>query len=403
VNNEKMKVLLINSVCGFGSTGGSCIEIAKVLESQGDECFIAYGQGTTSYVNSFKIGGKLENHWHNFYYSRLLGKQGYGTYNGTKALISFIEKYEPHVIELHNLHGNYLNLHLLFDFLRDFKGNIQWVLHDCWAITGKCAYFSDVNCDKWQTSCHSCPQIKTYPPSFVLDQSKVLHEDKKKLILNLPKLKIITVSNWLNEQVKKSYLNKFPVYTIHNWIDNKIFRPIENYSNKFGLDTSKFIVLGVSAGFNKNKNKLKDFINLSKMFPHNMQLVLVGALDFGTTIPENIIHINYVHGKENLAELYNIAQVYVHLSTEDTFGKVTAEAMCCGTPVVVYDTTAIPEIVGQGCGFIVPPRDLNAVFESILQIKKLGKESFSIKCREYAINNYDPITNIGKLIDLYIS
>ena len=399
--NKFMKVLLINSVCGFGSTGGTCVDIANFLESQGHECFIAYGQGTTTYKKSFKIGGKLENHWHNIYYSRLLGKQGYGSHNGTKALISFIEKYNPHIIELHNLHGNYLNLNLLFEFLRNFKGKIQWTLHDCWAFTGKCAYFSDANCFKWQTSCHTCPQLKTYPPSLFLDQTEVLFRDKKEWIHNLPNLKVVTVSNWLNEQVQKSYLNKFPIHTIHNWINHEVFKPSEIQKNEFGLDTYKFIVLGVSAGFNSAKSKLQDFIALSKMFQEDMQLVLVGSLDRGTVIPSNIIHIKYVQGKENLAALFSLAQVYVHLSTEDTFGKVTAEAMCCGTPVVVYDATAMPEIVGEGCGYVVPPRDIKAVYESILEIKKLGKQSFSSRCREYAMAHYDLKTNIGKLIDLY--
>ena len=62
-----MKVLQINSVCDKGSTGRTTRELAEVLLKEGHECYVAYGQGTSNYPYSFKIGGKYENHFHNLF------------------------------------------------------------------------------------------------------------------------------------------------------------------------------------------------------------------------------------------------------------------------------------------------------------------------------------------------
>ena len=158
------------SVCGFGSTGSICVDIATVLEQQGHECYIAYGQGTTTYKKSYKIGTVLENHIHNLG-SRLLGKQGYFTKKGTQQLVQFIKQYNPDIIHLHNLHGNYLNLKVLFEYLINVQKPVVWTLHDCWAFTGKCAHYTDIQCFKWQTHCANCPQLQTYPPIVFIDQS----------------------------------------------------------------------------------------------------------------------------------------------------------------------------------------------------------------------------------------
>ena len=155
-----MKVLQINTVSGFGSTGRTCSEISEALREQGHQAYIAYGQ-RTSLLNgrSFKIGTKLENHYHNVY-SRIWGKQGYQTKNGTKKLINYIESINPDVIHLDNLHGNYLNLEILFNYLAKADKPVFWTLHDCWAFTGKCSHYTDVGCYKWQTHCNHCPQVK---------------------------------------------------------------------------------------------------------------------------------------------------------------------------------------------------------------------------------------------------
>lgn len=399
-----MKVLMINSVSGYGSTGTICEDIAFVLEKEGHECFIAYGQATTNYKKSFKIGTILENHLHNLG-SRIFGKQGYFTQSGTKKLLNHIDSINPDIIHLHNLHGNYLNLPLLFEYLIKLEKPIVWTFHDCWAFTGKCAHYTDVACYKWQSHCDHCPQTKKYPPSLFLDKSKLMFFDKKKWFTSIKNLRVVTVSNWLENEVKKSFFKSYPIKTIYNWVDTEIFKSIDSKDviTEYGLNTNAFTVLLVSAHWNENDVKWKDLLALSKLVSNDVQLIVIGHIENKSKSPKNVFHINYINSKIKLAQLYSFSDVYVHLSTEDTFGKVIAEALSCGTPAIVYDSTACPEIIGEGCGYVVEKRNVNQMAGAINTIKKNPKTFYSANCRNYVIENFNIYSNIHATIDIYKS
>lgn len=397
-----LKVIQINSVSGYGSTGRICTDLAETITKQGHFCYIAYGQLNSDYQNSYKIGSAIENHLHNAG-SRLFGKQGYFSKNGTKKLIQYINEINPDVIHLHNLHGNYLNLEMLFDFLANTDIPVVWTLHDCWAFTGKCAHYTNIGCYKWQIQCHHCPQIETYPPSLFFDRSELMFKDKKKWFTSVENMTIITVSNWLAKEVNQSFLAKYPIIPIHNWIDHTKFKPTEsNFKSKVGIE-NKFMILVVSAGWDKSSTRFKDLIKLSELFSDDTQFIMVGNFNEKHLLTDNIIHVAYVNGINEMAEIYSAADVYVHLSVEDTFGKVIAEAMSCGTPVIVYDSTACPEIVGEGCGIVVNKRDVLAVAKAIKQIKSEGKQKYAARCRSYVQENFDLKENTEKTIQIYQS
>jgi putative colanic acid biosynthesis glycosyltransferase len=399
-----MKVLMINSVSGFGSTGSICVDIAEKLELQGHECYIAYGQVSRGYSKGFKIGTKLENHLHNLG-SRIVGKQGYFTKSGTKKLVAFIEDYDPDVIHLHNLHGNYLNLEILFAYLLQVQKPVVWTLHDCWAFTGKCAHYTDVQCFKWQTHCNNCPQVQKYPPSLLLDRSSDMFDDKKEWFTSIKNMTIIPVSNWLAREVSKSFLNEFPSIPIYNWVDHEVFKPMlpTDFHTKYQVSPEKFTVLVVSAGWHKTDVKYQDTLLLASLLPIEIQLIMIGRVDEPQLLPHTIKHIDYLHGNSELAKAYSFADVYVHLSTEDTFGKVIAEALSCGTPAIVYDATACPEIIDTNSGYVVEKRNIEQVLEAIYKIKENTKLYYSVNCRDRVIEKFDINSNINKTIAVYKS
>lgn len=393
---------MINSVSGYGSTGSICVDIAKELELQGHECYIAFGQISKGYKKGFKIGTKLENHLHNIG-SRLFGKQGYFSKRGTKKLIQFITDYNPDIIHLHNLHGNYLNLEVLFRYLNKVQKPVVWTFHDCWAFTGKCAHYTDVACEKWKTTCTNCPQLHTYPPSLFFDHSKDMHVDKKKWFTSVENLQIITVSNWLKQQVAQSFFKNNAIETIYNWVDHSVFKATvdETFAATYFLEKDKFTIVLVSAGWFERDNKWKDALKLSALCGSEIQMILIGGVEDKIKMPQNIIHIPYLNGSTELAKAYSFADVYVHLSSEDTFGKVIAEAMSCGTPAVVYNSTACPEIVGSECGFVVEKNNISQVYEAVLKIKKVGKIQYQDKCRSRVVVNFDLKSNLALTINAY--
>ena len=396
-----MKILQINTVCGAGSTGRTSTELAQVLTAEGHECPIAYGQGTSNYRNSYKIGTRLENHLHNAC-SRLLGNQGYYTQRGTHRLVQYIKKLQPDIIHLRNLHGNCLNLKILFGFLAKSDIPVVWTLHDCWAFTGKCAHYTAIGCYKWQSQCERCPQIKSYPPSLFLDRSKQMFANKKRWFTSIKNMTVVPVSNWLAGEVKQSFLGKYPIVPIYNWIDTQVFKPTpSDMREQYGIDKDAFVILGVSAGWSGNQSKLQDFIKLSQMLPDGMQIVLVGGLKEAGCIPKGIVHIPYLHGTDQLAQVYSMADVYVHLSLEDTFGKVIAEALACGTPAIVYNSTACPEVVGKGCGTVVDPGNIEQVYQATLTIKSMGKEAYSERCIKFVSENFNINGQVTAYKELY--
>ena len=146
-----MKILLINSVCGIGSTGKICGAIAKEYEKKGYEVKIAYGRDTQvpeEYRKyAVQIGNSTEVKMHALK-SKLWDAHGLGSKKATKEFLEWATKYNPDELWLHNIHGYYIHYELLFDWIKSRpKMKVYWTLHDCWAFTGHCAYFSYVVCE----------------------------------------------------------------------------------------------------------------------------------------------------------------------------------------------------------------------------------------------------------------
>ena len=353
-----MKVFQINSVCGVGSTGRIVCDIKQTLEANSDKCQIAYGRGYYDDSDCIKIESDLVFKAHVFF-SRITDRQGFFSTSATKRLVRSIEHFNPDIIHLHNLHGYYLDIRVLFEFLKKYGKPVVWTLHDCWAFTGHCAYFSFAKCDKWKTGCGQCPQKTAYPASFLLDDSKKSYAEKKRLFTGVKNLNIVTPSNWLNNLVKESFLGEFPVYTINNGIDLSVFNPVDsNFKEKNNLRGKK-IVLGIANIWEKRKG-LDDFITLSKMLPDDFKIVLVGLTEKQiAALPSNIMGITRTSNISELVELYSVADVFVNPTMEDNFPTVNIEAIACGTPVITYNTGGSGEMLNEKCGVVVEAGDVN--------------------------------------------
>ena len=351
-----MKVLQINSVCGIRSTGRICTDLADVLLQDGHECKIAYGRESVpeKYRKiAVRIGNDLDAKMHALQ-SRIFDNAGFGSKRATEKFIDWVKKYDPDIIHLHNIHGYYINIEVLFKYLAESNKPVVWTLHDCWAFTGHCAYFSYVKCDKWKTGCFNCPQKKRYPSSLLWDASKQNWQKKKALFTSVKNMTLATPSKWLANEVKKSFLSNYPMKVIANGIDLDVFKPTpSDFKEKNGL-VGKKIILGVASSWSECKG-LKDFIELSKILDEKYKIVLVGLS--GNQIkelPENVMAISRTNNVKELAEIYTAADIFFNPTYEDNFPTVNLEAQACGTPVITYKTggsvESVPEknVVEQG-------------------------------------------------------
>ena len=350
-----MKYLFINSVAGCGSTGRIAAEKCRELTAQGHTCTIAYGRDAANCedIPTVRIGSPMDYRLHGVR-NRILDDQGFGSKFATKAFLRWVEGYDPDVIWLHNLHGYYLHIGLLFAYLRTCGKKIIWTLHDCWTMTGHCAYFDFAGCDKWETGCHHCPQKKTYPASFFMDNCRKNYQRKKALFTGIPDMTLVVPSNWLAQRVKQSFMGEYPVEVVYNSINTDIFKPTpSSFREKHGLQ-DKYIVLGVANVWDERKG-LKDFIALSKLLDESCKIVLIGLTPKQiSTLPSEILGLPRTDNVGQLAEAYTAADVYVNPSVEETFGMTAMEARCCGTEAIVYQDTACEEVVNHFGGLAVP-------------------------------------------------
>ena len=397
-----MKIMQINAVCNIGSTGRTTIELADVLKEYGHEYFIVYSEKLKygEHENLYRIGTPLDKKVHAFL-SRLFGLQAYFSHLATYKLLKYIDRIKPEIITLRNLHGNYINLKMLLNYIA--KRNIPTVavLHDCWFYTGKCCHYTTEGCQKWQTGCYSCPKLKKDNKSWFFDRTKKVYKDKKRLFGKINNLAVIGVSDWVTNEAKKSFFKDARIVKrIYNWVHTDIFKPTEsNLRDTLNLN-GKFVILGVVSGWVLEKGTL-DFIKLSEKLASDFKIVLVGKINAEIKLPDNIINLKETDNLAELAKYYSMADLFLNLSYQETFGKVTAEALSCGTPAIVYDTTACPELIGENCGYVVPVSDVEALYEKILKISENGKSFYSDFCIKHARENFEYKKNALEYIDLY--
>lgn len=365
-----MRVLFINAVCGIGSTGKICVDLAQKYENEGNIVKIAYGR--TAYVPekykkyAVRIGNDFDVKLHALQ-TRMFDNHGFASKRATKKFLKWADEYKPELLWLHNLHGYYINIELLFKWIKNHPDmQVKWTLHDCWAFTGHCAYFTGVGCEKWKIHCYKCEQKKQYPATLFFDRSYKNYETKKNLFTGVKNLEIITPSNWLANLVKQSFLKDYPVKVVYNKIDTNIFKPTaSDFRKRYGLE-NKIIILGVANVWDKRKG-LEDFIELSKKLDNNYKIVLVGLNTKQIkNLPANILGLEKTLNLKRLAEIYSAADIYINLSKEETFGMTTIEALNCGTKVIVYKGTACEEVIGKNG--VAVEHNINALRNAIVKL-----------------------------------
>lgn len=364
-----MKILMINSVCGIKSTGRICTDIARKLEEMGNEVKIAYGR---EYVPeqyekyAVRIGTEKDVKIHGIK-ARLFDASGLGSTKSTKKFLEWVKEYDPDIIHLHNIHGYYINIKILFDYIKKSNKKIIWTLHDCWTFTGHCAYFDMASCDKWKVGCNKCAQKSQYPTSLLFDFSRKNYNLKKKIFCDIENLVIVTPSEWLKNLVKQSILKEYRVDTIYNGVDTAVFsyrKESDIVKAKYGIQNKK-VILGVAAVWDQRKG-LNEFIKLSRLIDKDKySIILVGLSKKQIKeLPDNIIGIERTDSIDELAMLYSAAEVYFNPTFEDNYPTTNLESISCGTPVITYDTGGSVESAKQ-YGAVVDKGNVKRVYDVI--------------------------------------
>lgn len=397
-----MKTIIAINRCNSGSTGNIAKAILhKFCQIGGCAFFVYAGYHRNKPIEKNDILVQ------NAFFSKIFEKVSW--YTGLNGLFSIcftyltickIKKHNCDLIHLHNLHNSYINLPILFSFIKKNNIPVIWTLHDCWAFTGRCPYFDLTKCDKWKTGCHDCPYPKKSYPQSYLDTTRIMWKLKRKWFSGIENCTIVTPSQWLAGLVKQSYLKDYPVKVINNGIDLSIFKPVKSdFREKHGL-TGKMVVLGVAFGWGGVRKGLDVFIELAKHLPEKYRIVLVGTDDnIDKQLPSNIISIHRTQNQKELAEIYTTADVFANPTREENYPTVNMESIACGTPVITFKTGGSPEILDETCGSVVDCDDIDAME---FEIRRICEEKpYSVENCLKRAKSFDMNDRFKEYVDLY--
>lgn len=395
-------LLIIGSALNYGSPGHICESIGLLAQENDWDVYMAHGlrYANPSKLKTFRVSSRTEEYLH-ILKSLLCDGHGLASKSATKRLIAFIDKIQPTVINIHNLHGYYINYQVLFEYLEKKNIPIVWTLHDFWTITGHCVHFDYIGCSKWQTGCDSCQHFRSYPKSLLLDKSRNNYQLKKTLFTALNNVTIVPVSQWVGDLVSKSYLSGYPMKVIYNGIDLSVFKPTySDLREKLGLK-GKFVLLGVASPWYPMKG-LYDYFQLNSIMPGDCKIIMIGLTKQQIAkLPSGIIGLERTGNQYELAQYYSMADVTLNLSYQETFGMTTVEGMACGTPAVVYNKTASPELVSEETGIIVEAGDRIGLLNAIMRIKENGSESYSEKCVKRVAEYFNAVQTYLQYLRLF--
>ena len=395
-----MRILQINTVYGEGSTGKIAKELHDICVRNDIECISAHRcvhRGQKPFEDTIEISNGFDSRIHGFL-SRLTMFKGCFSRGRTAKFLKKIDEFTPDLIHLHNLHGSYINLPLLFKYIKEKDIPIVWTLHDCWPFTAICSYFTIAGCEKWETGCGGCPLRKSLSLCPV-DNTPLVWQKKKEWFTGVKNMTLVTPSEWLADLVKQSFLKDYPVRVINNGIDLNVFKPTDSdFRPKYDLN-NKYVLLGVAFGWGKRKG-LDVFIELAKRLDAEYRIILVGTDDdTDKLLPDNIISIHRTNNQTELAEIYSAADLFINPTREDNFPTVNIEALACGTPVITFDTGGSPESLNSSCGCVVPCDDVDAMENAI--ICSCEKQRFSKDACLQQARKFDKNKKFNEYLQLY--
>lgn len=396
-----MKVLQINTTANTCSHGRIAESIGSLLINQGNESCIAYGRAAYNCRSDLiKIGNKADLALH-LVKTRLFDRHGFGSVNATRLFIKNFDRIKPDIIHLHNLHGYYLNIKSLFEYLKSSGRPVVWTLHDCWPFTGHCSHFQFVNCMKWQTVCYECPLTHGYPKSWGFDNSYKNYLEKKRFFTGVKNMVLVSPSEWLVNHLRASFLSNYDIRLIFNGVDTDKFTPVNSEQIKAKYKLNKKYILGVASIWTEKKG-LKDFIELRKILDPQIEIVLVGLSKAQIKILHSgMIGIIRTENVNELAALYSGAEVFVNPTYVDNFPLVNIESLACGTPVTTYNTGGSSEAIDIETGIVVEKGNLRELHGSIMQIIFKQDHFNSAQCRARALKMFTSQERYRDYINLY--
>ena len=400
-----MKILQVNCVYKVGSTGKIVDSIGDVLRSEGHDVFTCYGIGAHHYDDySQKICSNLE-HKMNSLWARISGIPYGGWHLSNNKFIGIVKQYHPDVVHVHCVNAFTINVYHLLKYLA--RKNIKTVvtLHAEFFHTGSCGHAYD--CEKWKIGCHHCAVYRQETASWFFDRS---HAAWKKMFkafhqFNTNNITITAVSPWLTERAKQSaILGRFNIVFVPNGVNTNVFHHCTN-KDLIHKEQYKKVVLFVTPCFSMRETDLKGgrYVPIMAKQHPDYKFIVVASRNEGNIgdMPANVQLWGKAKTQEELAQLYSEADATILFSKRETFSMVTAESLCCGTPVVGFKAGGPESIAVQEYSNFVEFGNIQALSDTLDQCLNTTYDKSEIS--KNAISSYSEENMANSYFNVYMS
>lgn len=380
-----MKVLQINCVYPRGSTGNLTQAIHQYLQKQGIESRVVYGRGP-----KYREAGvrKLCPEWYakgSALYCWLTGQVHGGCLLSTWYLLALLRRERPDVVHLQCINGNFVNPFLLLNWLKRRRVNTILTLHAEFPYTGGCAHALD--CGRWRTGCGNCPRWRQETGSFFRDGTAAAFQQMERACRGFEKsLTVVSVSSWLQRRAVQSPMLRSMVHEIiPNGVDTACFAP-----KAYGKSREKAQIFYATPFFSDDPGHLKGgwyVLELARRLENaSVEFYIAGKGKPSGPVPESVFFLGELTSPQEMAAQYNRADLTLLTSRGETFSMVTAESLCCGTPVVGFCCGGPEEIALPEFSRFVPFGDLDALEGAVnAMLKAPGNRE---KCAAQAAARY---------------
>lgn len=386
-----MKVLIVNTNASSGSIGRISFGLFQYLKSHGHDALVCYRGINEHPVNDEHFIPLVSKHEFNFSVTmaRLTGLESHFSYFATRKLKHTLENYNPDIVQLYNLHGNYIRSYNFLEYLKMRDIPVVYSMLDEFPYMGKCAY--PLDCVKFKVECKDCPQKGKYPESWFIDRSRTLFH-KKEACYNDFKNLVFTGPPYVCQRAKESYLLRKQrveeLYEPFNFSD--FFYPRDSFQlrQKLGIkSTDKVVVCASGTYFRKGGHYfLEAARKLQQM--ENIKFIFIGYSErVGWNFPNNVIVRGHLSNQDDFANYMSLGDVYVCTSVGDTTPSVCLCALGCGTPIIGFDYGGVKDCAPNEFGRYVPVGDVDALAQAIAETP-FKTESDIKRIREYAINTF---------------
>lgn len=401
--SKKMKIVQVNCVYDYGSTGKLTKQIHTGLLKRGFESVVLYGRRQrTEDKFVYKTCTELEAKAWNLL-SRITGYPYSVAPFGTRRLLRILKKEKPDIVQLQCLNGFFVNIYELLEYLKKEQITTVLTLHAEFMYTGGCSH--SLECEQWKsdTGCGTtmCPQYHKEIHNFCRDKSGKVWRKMKCAFKGMEDIsEIVSVSPWLERRAKQSSILKNERHcVILNGIDTEVFHKYdtEDLRKQYEKNGRK-IVFHATPMFSADKEHIKGgyyVLKLAEMMPE-MLFLIAGQYETNIKVPDNVLLLGQITDQQRLARYYSMADITLLTSKRETFSMVCAESLCCGTPVVGFKAGA-PELIA------IP--EYSAFFEhgDINGIKKFIEDNDFHEKKENICKKAHKIYAVDAMIDKYIN